>query len=133
MQEASANLWIADVVHTSDISHFLDFKAKGMLAKHVPAGSDRFRPEFKDRDGFYAVLRGTPYVIAFNTQKVAKADAPRRWKDLLDPRWKELATRTRATAGWCDGIISLSPCGWWDYYAAVAEQPPVVQSAEDCR
>src|SRR5437867_1506943 len=84
MQEATANLWIADVVHTSDISHYLDLKAKGMLAKHAPAGSERFRPELKDWDGFYTVLRGTPYVIAVNTQKVERADAPQRWKDLPD-------------------------------------------------
>ena len=31
MQEAGANLAIADVVHTSDISHFLEFQQKNML------------------------------------------------------------------------------------------------------
>ncbi len=134
MQEASANLWIADVVHTSDISHFLDFKAKGMLARYAPAGSDRFRPEFKDRDGFYAVLRGTPYVIAFNTQKVAKADAPKRWKDLLDPRWK--GKLVHAHPGYSGvvvtGMTGLLGAFGWDYYATLARNNPlVVQSAED--
>ena len=60
MLEAGANLSIADVVHTSDMSHFLDFKSKNMLAKHMPAGAEKFRPEFRDKDGFYTVLRGTP-------------------------------------------------------------------------
>jgi iron(III) transport system substrate-binding protein len=134
MQEAGANLAIADVVHTSDISHYLDFKAKGMLAKYAPAGSDRFRPEFRDRDGFYMVLRGTPYVIAVNTQKVAKADAPRRWKDLLDPKWK--GKLVHAHPGY-SGVVLTGMTGilgalGWDYYAALAKNDPlVVQSAED--
>lgn len=134
MQEAGANLWIADVVHTSDISHFLDFKAKGMLVKYAPAGSERFRPEFRDRDGFYAVLRGTPYVMAVNTQKVAKADAPRRWKDLLDPKWK--GKLVHAHPGYSGvvvtGMTGLLGAFGWDYYAALARNNPlVVQSAED--
>lgn len=134
MQEASANLWIADVVHTSDISHFLDFKAKGMIAKYTPAGSERFRPEFKDKDGFYVVLRGTPYVIAVNTQKVAKGEAPKRWKDLLDPKWK--GKLVHAHPGYSGvvvtGMTGLVGALGWDYYAALAKNAPlVVQSAVD--
>jgi iron(III) transport system substrate-binding protein len=134
MQEASANLWIADVVHTSDISHFLDFKAKGMLAKHAPAGSERFRADFKDKDGFYTVLRGTPYVIGYNSQKVSKADAPRRWKDLLDPKWK--GKLVHAHPGYSGvvvtGMTGLLGAFGWDYFAGLAKnQPLVVQSAED--
>lgn len=134
MQEASASLWIADVVHTSDISHFLDFKARGMLARHAPAGSERFRPDFKDKDGFYTVLRGTPYVIGVNTQKVARADIPRRWKDLTDPRWK--GKLVQAHPGYSGvvltGIAGLLGAFGWDYFAALAKNEPlVVQSAED--
>lgn len=134
MQEASANLWIADVVHTSDISHFLDFKAKGMLARYAPAGSERFRPEFRDKDGTYAILRGSPYVIAINTQKVAKADAPKRWKDLLDPKWK--GKLVHAHPGYSGvvvtGMTGLLGAFGWDYFVALARNNPlVVQSAED--
>ncbi len=134
MQEASANLWIADVVHTSDISHYLDFKAKGMLARYAPAGSERFRPDFKDRDGFYTVLRGTPYVIAFNTQKVARVEAPKRWKDLLEPRWK--GKLVQAHPGYSGvvltGMTGLLRAFGWDYFTALAKNEPlIVQSAED--
>ena len=134
MQEASANLAIADVVHTSDVSHFLDLKAKKMLAKYAPAGSERFRPEFKDRDGFYQVLRGTPYVIGYNTQKVAQGEAPKRWKDLLDPRWKgKIAHAHPGYSGVVTtGITGLLGAFGWDYFAGLAKNEPlIVQSAED--
>ena len=114
MQEAGANLWIADVVHTSDISHFLDFKTKGMLAKYAPAGSEKFRAEFKDPEGLYYILRGSPYVIGINTQKVPKAEAPKRWKDLTDPRWK--GKLVHAHPGYSGVVVTgmtglLSPVG----------------------
>jgi iron(III) transport system substrate-binding protein len=135
MQEASAGLAIADVVHTSDISHFLDLQQKGMLTRYLPAGSDKFRPEFRDRDGLYTVLRGSPYVMAYNTQKVTKADAPKRWRDLTDPKWKgKLAHAHPGYSGTVmTGILGLLPVlGGWDYYTALAKNNPlVVQSAED--
>ena len=135
MQEASAGLAIADVVHTSDISHYLDFQQKGMLMRYLPAGADKFRPEFRDRDGFYTILRGTPYVLAYNTQKVSAAEAPKSWKDLADPKWK--GKLVYAHPGYSGvvmtGILGLLPVmGGWDYFAALAKnQPLVVQSAED--
>lgn len=134
MQEAGANLALADVVHTSDISHFLDMKARGMLARHQPAGADRFPAEFRDPDGQYTVLRSTPYVIAVNTQKVAAAERPRRWKDLLEPRWK--GKLVHAHPGYSGvvvtGMTGLLGLFGWDYYAALAKNEPlIVQSAED--
>jgi iron(III) transport system substrate-binding protein len=135
MQETGAGLAIADVVHTSDISHYLDFQQKGMLMRYVPAGAEKFPPSFRDRDGLYTILRGTPYVIGYNTQKVSQADAPKRWRDLADPRWK--GKLVHAHPGYSGvvmtGIVGLLPAlGGWDYYTALAKNNPlVVQSAED--
>jgi iron(III) transport system substrate-binding protein len=135
MQEASAGLAIADVVHTSDISHFLEFQQKNMLTRYPPAGAEKFRADFRDRDGSYTILRGTPYVIAYNTAKVQKAEAPRRWRDLADPRWK--GKLVHAHPGYSGIVMTgmlglLGVAGGWDYYAALAKNAPlVVQSAED--
>jgi iron(III) transport system substrate-binding protein len=135
MQEASAGLAIADVVHTSDISHFLEFQQKGMLTRYLPAGAEKFQPSFRDRDGYYTVLRGTPYVIAYNTTNVSKADAPKRWKDLTDSKWK--GKLVHAHPGYSGVVMTgitglLGVMGGWDYYAALTKNNPlVVQSAED--
>ncbi len=39
-------------------------------------------------DTLYASVYRTPAVIAFNTQRVDSASAPRDWDDVLLPRWK---------------------------------------------
>src|SRR5262245_48092864 len=88
MQELKASIKNADVVHTSDAGHFVMFKEKGLLLKYTPAGVDAFPAGFKDKDGYYYGLRATVSAIAYNTKAVPAAEAPKSWKDLLDPKWK---------------------------------------------
>src|SRR4029450_7377366 len=88
MQELQANIKNVDVIHTSDAGHYVLLKDKKLLMKYTPAGVDRFPPAFKDKDGFHYGLRATVNVIPYNTKSLSAADAPRTWKDLLDPKWK---------------------------------------------
>ena len=134
MQETKANLAIADVVHTSDASHFLDFKSQEMLQPYEPAGMRNIRADFKDPEGTFITLRGTPYVIAYNTRLVRKEQAPRRWKDLLDPKWRgKIAHGHPGYSGIVTtGMVGILSKYGWDYYAVLAKNQPVLgQSAED--
>lgn len=134
MQEGKANLAIADVVHTSDAAHFLDFKAKGMLQAYQPAGMEHIRADFKDPQGAFITLRGTPYVIAYNTRLVTKDQAPRRWEDLLDPKWRgKIAHGHPGYSGVVTtGMVGVLSKYGWKYYEALAKNQPVLgQSAED--
>src|SRR2546428_8027134 len=88
MQELQANIKNVDVIHTSDAGHFVLLKEKKLLAKYTPAAVDGFPPGFKDKDGYYYGLRATVNVIAYNPKIVPAAEAPKTWKDLLDPQWK---------------------------------------------
>lgn len=134
MQELKANLTIADVVHTSDAAHFVDFKTQGMLTAYEPAGMKSIRADFKDPDGVYYTLRGTPYVMAYNSRLVPKDQAPRKWQDLLDPKWRGKVAHGHPGYS---GIVTTGMLGilskyGWDYYAALAKNQPIIgQSAED--
>ena len=66
MQEASAGLKNADIMHTSDAGHFELLKDKGMLLKFTPQGVAGFPDGFKDKAGFYYGMRATLSVIAHN-------------------------------------------------------------------
>lgn len=134
MQEVKANLAIADVVHTSDAAHFVDFKGQGMLLAYEPAGMKNIRADFKDPDGLYYTLRGTPYVIAYNSRLVPKDQAPRKWQDLLDPRWKGKISHGHPgySGVVTTGMVAILGKYGWDYYAGLAKNQPVLgQSAED--
>ena len=61
-----------------------------------PGRGRPLRAGFKDQDGYHYGLRATVNVIAYNTKEVPAAEAPRTWKDLLDPKWRGQA-RHRAS------------------------------------
>lgn len=134
MQELQANIKNVDVVHTSDAGHFVLLKEKQLLARYTPAGVDAFPPGFKDRDGFHYGLRATVNAIAYNTKQVTAAEAPRTWKDLLDPKWRgRLVTAHPGYSGViATHVLALVHLHGWDYFKALAQNKPMlVQSAVD--
>jgi iron(III) transport system substrate-binding protein len=134
MQELQANIKNVDVVHTSDAGHFVLLKDKKLLAKYAPAGVERFPAGFKDADAYYFGLRATVNVIAYNTKAVAAAEAPKTWKDLLDPRWKgKLVTAHPGYSGViATHVLALVHLHGWDYFKQLAQNKPMlVQSAVD--
>ena len=134
MQELQAGIKNADVVNTSDTGHFVFLKRKGLLAKYTPAGADRLAPSFRDREGFAWGWRAFPLVMPYNTKQVAAAEAPKAWKDLLDPRWKDkLVIAHPSYAGSVvTQIIALANLYGWDFWAQLAKNKPMlVQSIHD--
>ena len=134
LQEAGANLFIADVLHTSDAGHFVGLKKKGMLMRYDPEAAGRLRPDFRSKDGFSHTLRGTLYTLAYNTRQVPAAQAPKGWLDVLDPKWR--GKGVHAHPGYSGSVVTgmsalLAKYGW-DYYAKLAANKPlIVQSAGD--
>jgi iron(III) transport system substrate-binding protein len=134
MQELSANIKNADVVHTSDAGHFVLLKGKKLLMPYTPAGADKFPGGFKDPDGYHFGLRATLSVIAYNPKLVPAAEAPKTWKDLLDPRWKgKLVTAHPGYSGViATHVLALVHLHGWDYFKQLAQSKPMlVQSAAD--
>jgi iron(III) transport system substrate-binding protein len=59
-----------------------------VLAPYRPAWAGRVGPGgVEPRDLYYPVYR-TPAVIAYNDRVVSRAEAPRDWDGVLDPRWR---------------------------------------------
>jgi iron(III) transport system substrate-binding protein len=134
MQEVSAGIKNADVIHTSDAGHFVLLKDKGLLTKHVPKGTESFPSGFKDKDGFYYGMRATLSVIAYNPKLVTDKEAPRTWKDLLDAKWK--AKEVTAHPGYSGiiltHVVALVNQYGWDYFKELAKNKlHIVQSAND--
>ena len=134
MQEAAVGIKNADLIHTSDAGHFELLKGKGMLLKHTPQGVSNFPEGFKDKSGFYYGMRATLSVIAHNPKIVSERDAPRTWKDLLNPKWSGRAVT--AHPGYSGIIVThvlaLVNVYGWDYFRDLAKNKlHIVQSAND--
>src|SRR5436190_12338975 len=88
-QEYSSNIHAVDVVNSSDAAHFIVWKRDGILASYVPEDVGKHYPaEHKDVDGQFASFRIWLSIIAYNTDLVRAEEAPKRFADLLDPKWK---------------------------------------------
>jgi iron(III) transport system substrate-binding protein len=123
-QEYQSNIYNVDVVNSSDASHFIFWKQQGWLAKHVPPETAKFPASGKDPEGYYFAWRSTLSPIAYNTNLVKEADAPKSYKDLLDPKWK--GKLTKAHPGYSGtaltGTYALVKVLGWDYFEKLAKQ-----------
>jgi iron(III) transport system substrate-binding protein len=87
-QEFSSGIRAADVINSSDASHFITWKKNGWMAPFVTEDiAQHFLPAFSDPDGMSATSRIYLSSIAYNTTLVKPEDAPKSFADLLDPKW----------------------------------------------
>ena len=134
-QEYASNVHAVDVVNSSDASNLLDWKKQGVLLPYVPEDvAKHYKPEHRDPDGTYAGFRATLSPIAYNTKLLKAEEAPKSFKDLLDPKWK--GKIVKAHPGYSGTILTATfemvrDIGW-DYYERLAKQNVMqVQSATD--
>jgi iron(III) transport system substrate-binding protein len=134
-QEAKAGIHNADVFHTSSIGHFVTLrKAKG-LTSYRPKGIEKFDQNFIEKDGQWAVVRASVYGPAFNTTKIKESEAPKSWRDFLDPKWsdRKLVNAHPSYSGFVSlGMSALVKLFGWEFFDKLAAQKPIiVQSALD--
>jgi iron(III) transport system substrate-binding protein len=134
-QEYASRIHAADVVNSSDASHFIVWKRDGLLAPFVPEDvAKHYAPEHKDPDGQFASFRAALSVIGYNTNLVRPADAPKSFADLLDPKWA--GKIVKAHPGFSGTIMTatyeMSRDLGWDYFEKLARQRVMqVQAAAD--
>ena len=135
-QEYAANIHTVDVVNSSDASHFLYWKSKQMLQPFLSTEmAEDYEASLLDPDGDYAPWRLTVSPFAYNTTLVKDADAPKSFKDLLDPKWK--GNLVKANPNYSGTIMTatyetLMALGGWDFFEALAKQDVMqTQSAAD--
>ena len=123
-QEYGSDIHNVDIVNSSDASHFLFWKQQKWLASHTPPDVKKYPAAYKDPDGYYATWRASLSCMAYNTAIVKDADAPKGYKDLLDPKWK--GKLTKAHPGYSGtaltGTYALTKVLGWEYLEKLARQ-----------
>jgi iron(III) transport system substrate-binding protein len=61
---------------------------ENLLQAYTPTWAGAVDAEAKDPQGRWLGTYLTPEVIAYNSQAVSDAEAPKDWDDVLDPKWK---------------------------------------------
>jgi iron(III) transport system substrate-binding protein len=85
--EARAGRFAVDVVTSAGFQLQL-LKEAGLTQHFVPPEASAYDDGFKDRDGHWINVHSLLNTMAYNSQLVAPNEAPKRYEDLLAPKWK---------------------------------------------
>jgi len=78
----------ADVWFGAPAETFARAANEGLLAPYRPSWSATLPVESHDSKDLWYGTYLTPEVIAYNSEVVPAADAPKDWDEVLDPKWK---------------------------------------------
>ena len=84
--EAQAGRVQADVFDA--LSSMIPLRRAGLVAPFVPASARQYPADLKDPEGYWISILLYVFAPGINTTLVSKAQAPKTYQDLLDPRWK---------------------------------------------
>jgi iron(III) transport system substrate-binding protein len=135
-QEIKAGAMQVDVLSSTDIGHYVYLKDRKLLEKYVPENAARVLDIYKnyDPDGNYFVTSAGMMAIGYNTGKVAAADAPKTWTELIDVKWKDKITLGHPGFSGYVGtwVVTMRKLYGWQYFEKLAQlNPQIGRSAND--
>ncbi len=122
LAERSAGRFVVDVVQFSEVSTALDFRKRDGYELYVSPQAAAYNADALSSPAGHFFYPGIDFVgIVYNSEKVPAADAPKTWKDLIDPRWKNVISCKQSTSGmqfvqWYE-LKKLYGDGYWKEFA----------------
>ncbi len=90
-QDQKAGIAQASVISSTDTSHYGRMKKDGWLQPYRPRNLaelvDAFKP-YNDPDDLFVATAAGLVLLTYNTSVVPAGEAPRKWTDLTEPKWK---------------------------------------------
>lgn len=106
LTEARAGKHRFDVLLSSAFAT-LAIKEQNLLAKYVSPQAVHYDAALTDPQGFWTAAQINPMTIGYNTKLVKKDDIPKRWEDLLDPKWKGKVAMNPNRPEWYIAMMQL--------------------------
>ena len=117
-QEMTAGRAAADVITHSDPSAANALGKKGFTIAFKPKNFDKVPDAAKAADGMFVGQRLNLMTHYLRTDKVAAADEPKTWDDLVNPKYKGklVMTDPSFTSLQVSVVGTISKLRGWDYY-----------------
>jgi iron(III) transport system substrate-binding protein len=132
-----SGLALASVISSTDTSHHGKMKKDGWLMPYKPRNLSELIDAFKayndPDDQFFATAAGL-VLINYNTSVVSDKDAPKKWTDLADPKWKGKVTIGHPGFSGYVGtwVVQMKKLYGWDYFKKLeANKPRIGRSIND--
>jgi iron(III) transport system substrate-binding protein len=130
LQDIKNNQTICDVFSSTDVGHYVRLKAEGRFDKYIPEASSKIVPTFQnfDPDGFYHTTAAGLVTLTYNTSKVKPEEAPKKWEDLLDIKWKgKVSTGHPGFSGYVGTwVLMMKKLYGWQYFEKLEKNKPQI-------
>ena len=129
-QDLAKNVAQCDVFSSADIGHYVTLGKQGRFARYEPENEKQLSPAYQNFDTartYYPTSLNLVF-LTWNTRKVKPAQAPQRWTDLLDPRWKGQVSLghpgfSGAVGTW---TVAMTKLYGWDFFEKLENNRPLV-------
>ncbi|GAC1402087.1 MAG: extracellular solute-binding protein [Candidatus Velthaea sp.] len=127
-QDLKSNVHQVDVFASTDEAHMPILKKQNALAAFVPADLDKLPRQFQHLDPDDAYQLGDIALMCINYNP-KKTPAPKKWNDLLDPKFKgQLSVGHPGFSGYVGNwaIAMNDKYGWDNYFKKFAANDPKI-------
>ena len=100
LAERSAGRFQVDVLQMSEPSPAMDFQKKGGYELYASPEHSAYKPMHQSNPPGYFAFAGVTFAgIAYNRGRVKPEQAPKEWKDILNPAFKDAISAKLSTSG----------------------------------
>ena len=125
-QDLQSGVREVDVFNSSDASHYVELKKRNALMPFVPPDIGSVPKAFAHLDPDNTFVLGSLGLVAIDYNAKRVSPAPKVWKDLLDPRFKDQLSLGNPGFSSYVGIwaFAIQQMYGWDYLKAMAALNP---------
>jgi iron(III) transport system substrate-binding protein len=130
-QDMRARVSQCDVFSSTDYSHCAFLKREGRLMAYKPvnaSGLIEAARKSADPDGYFQITYLGLYAMGRHSHNVTEAEAPKSWRDLTDPRWRDKIAighpgYSGAITAWC---LMMQKAYGWNYLQELERNRPLI-------
>ena len=130
LQDIKNNQTVCDVFSSTDLGHYVRLSAQGRFEKYIPESTPKIDPVFQNFDpaGFYHTTAAGMVTLTYNTSKVKPEEAPQKWQDLLDIKWKgKVSTGHPGFSGYVGTwVLMMKKLYGWSYFEKLEKNKPQI-------
>ncbi len=130
LHDLKKNQVVCDVFSSTDVGHFVRLASEGRLEKYSPRAESKIIPAFRnfDSSGYYHTTSAGLVVLTYNSAKVKAEEAPRKWQDLLDIKWKgKVSVGHPGFSGYVGTwVVAIRNLYGWSYFDRLEKNKPQI-------
>jgi len=130
LQDIKNNQTVCDVFSSTDVGHYVRLAAEGRFEKYTPESESKIVPAFRNFDpaGYYHTTSAGLVLLTYNSAKVKAEDAPKKWADLLDIKWKgKVSVGHPGFSGYVGTwVLTMKNLYGWSYFEKLEKNKPQI-------